>query len=43
MAPCQMEGEGGLQFFMDMGRQGVAVASFQEDAGVMVSFRRVEQ
>ena len=28
---------------MDMGRQGVAVASFQEDAVVMASSRRVEQ
>jgi len=43
MAPCQMEGERGQQFFMDMGRQGVAVASFQKDAVVMASSRRMEQ
>jgi hypothetical protein len=38
-----MEGERGQQFFMDMGRQGVAVASFQKDAVVMASSRRMEQ
>lgn len=43
MAPCQMEGERGQQVFKDMGGQGVAVASFQENAVVMASSRRVEQ